>query len=534
MNGTIAKRYDLYISYSRADRDIACRIFDHLSAVGISTFFDDTVIQSGDEFAEVTRAIDSSRLVLYLCSDHSMQSSWATNEIKYALAKGIQVVPVLIDDARLPDELMFFLGNINGFTFNSTTAEEDIRNIASGLTKLLIKCDHEENSTLEPDIQPNESEDCKTLEYCNGEDEEEEDENEDFTSHKHDTFPHIQQHSQDYVPLEPTEPNSAKNRTTIWLIIAFLVSFALEITGITLVSSSKYEYSNVGPALIFIGLAILLIVAIAALAAFLDNLQRSLHLVTLYCNTEKKGHISTITVKVYDRTVATITGEGVARFKVKRGGKYLISIKSADSDLEVEKFEYDTNKETSGDIKYVTLKKYSDTSPVQKSTDTSDITNYRCFIAGSTRLVNERNATRAVLSILYNKWEKYKLVISSYTFEDFSNGYTVGGQQIKYNEFIQDIADCTIFIVENGIGDKTLEEYKLAIATFKKNLKRPKVYVYANNLNNDSTTLTFIEEVRRNRSYWREYSNISELMSKIKEDIDAELFNIFVINNKHS
>lgn len=108
-----------------------------------------------------------------------------------------------------------------------------------------------------------------------------------------------------------------------------------------------------------------------------------------------------------------------------------------------------------------------------------------CFIAGSTRLVNERNATRAVLSILYNKWEHYNLVISSYTFEDFSNSYTVGGQQMHYDEFIEKKANCAIFIVENGVGEKTLEEYKLAIQTFKNNLQRPKIFVYANQLNQE-------------------------------------------------
>jgi hypothetical protein len=161
----------------------------------------------------------------------------------------------------------------------------------------------------------------------------------------------------------------------------------------------------------------------------------------------------------------------------------------------------------------------------------SEVTEFTCFIAGSTRLINERNATRAVLSILYNKWESHNLVISSYTFEDFSNSYSTGGQQIRYNEFIKEKATCAIFIVTENVGDKTLEEYRLSIDTFNKNHKRPKVFVYANNLSDSKTTQEFIEEVKKNNSYWREYFDLQQLMSLIKEDIDSELFNIFIFKN---
>lgn len=46
-----------------------------------------------------------------------------------------------------------------------------------------------------------------------------------------------------------------------------------------------------------------------------------------------------------------------------------------------------------------------------------DFIKYRCFIGGSTAITNERNATRAVLSILYNQYEKYNFFITSHTFE---------------------------------------------------------------------------------------------------------------------
>lgn len=528
------KKYDVFISYLRADNDTARAIYHELSAVGISCFFDGSSIISGDDFArEIAKSIESSKLVLYLCSDKLTQSRWAINEINFALAKGIKVLPVIIDNASLPDELKFSLSAVNGLKYNSSCANDDIANIVSEVIDFLSRNGASHQPPIESCAQPNKhpnpkhGRDTQTDEMAN-------DDEEMLISDNSPRHPLRHQHKQSLPTFEPIMSNESKTSkkkiNTLWTVA--LISIIFFFIGLALVIISNDEYhDNIGKTLLIFG-------GVSAYVAFMSasvasNAINSIP-VTIYCDTEKRGHSSRISIYVDNCKVASIMGEGVAKFRVNKKEKHLISIKSADSDLKVEKFEYDPNEETSDDIKYVTLKEHSELKAEQKNTDTSDMTNYRCFIAGSTRLVNERNATRAVLSILYNKWEKYKLVISSYTFEDFSNGYTVGGQQIQYNEFIKHIADCTIFIVENGVGDKTLEEYKLAIATFKNNLQRPKVYVYANNLNNEPITQTFIEEVKRNRSYWREYHDINKLMSLIKEDIDAELFNIFVINNKHS
>ena len=59
------------------------------------------------------------------------------------------------------------------------------------------------------------------------------------------------------------------------------------------------------------------------------------------------------------------------------------------------------------------------------------------------------------------------------------------------------------------------------------------IYIYANNLNStDEYTQAFIEEARKDKCYWREYSDISTLMLKANEDIHSELFDIFMFNNK--
>ena len=58
------------------------------------------------------------------------------------------------------------------------------------------------------------------------------------------------------------------------------------------------------------------------------------------------------------------------------------------------------------------------------------------------------------------------------------------------------------------------------------------IFVYADETIHNDTVLEFKNEVLKNNSYWRGYRDIESLMSKVREDIDAELFAIFKMGLK--
>lgn len=93
---------------------------------------------------------------------------------------------------------------------------------------------------------------------------------------------------------------------------------------------------------------------------------------------------------------------------------------------------------------------------------------FKCFIAGSLALSAERNALIATVSKMYNRWESERFRITSYTFEDFNRDVVPGGQQLLYDKFIENDADWCVFIISNGIGEKTLNEYRVAMDSLKK------------------------------------------------------------------
>ena len=513
-----ARHYDTFICSSHRDFELSNILVHFLENAGISTFFSMRDLLAGTEFQEtIVNSINSSQFIIFLCTPNSIQSNWVKNEVAYAIKLRKTIVSIIVDDTELPDDLKLFLSLHNRLSAHSDTFTSDIK----GLTTTLIKWLNQRESSkpaeeiVSPSTTPRQtgSENIEPLPTSKSAEE----------TVSPSTTPR-QTGSENTEPL-PTSKQADKTVITIkkFLSILFYVFFG----AVTLIYLFGIIYSaDSGDYPQTVGLLSPIVIAVIILAVLI--VKRRKYELKLYCEAEGKTDAN-LTITLDDKLISEIKGKGFVKLN-ERKGNYLISIDSDNSEIISKKFTYNFKRENHGEIKHIILKKNSSSAPSQSENSTPDFTMVRCFIAGSTRLINERNATRAVLSILYNKWESHKLVISSYTFEDFSNSYTIGGQQIQYNEFIKDKAACAIFIVTENVGDKTLEEYRLAIDTFKENRQRPKIFVYAHNLSDSETTRQFIEEVRKNNSYWREYDGIKQLMSLVKEDIDSELFNIFIFN----
>ena len=108
--------YDVFISYSRKDTEIANRILSALEDVGLHCFIDRVGISGGADFPTVIcNAIMNSRLTLLLASENSYKSEYTQKELVFAVNnKGSQYIfPLIIDGSSLPKNLEFMLSNIN-------------------------------------------------------------------------------------------------------------------------------------------------------------------------------------------------------------------------------------------------------------------------------------------------------------------------------------------------------------------------------------------------------------------------------------
>lgn len=110
-------KYDVFISYSRKDyvdndgnvipNNMLSQIKATFKANGISYWFDEEGIYSGDEFASVlTKAIRNSQILLFISSVNSNQSKWTSNEISTAMEFNKTIIPFRIDNSPYNDSVM--------------------------------------------------------------------------------------------------------------------------------------------------------------------------------------------------------------------------------------------------------------------------------------------------------------------------------------------------------------------------------------------------------------------------------------------
>lgn len=130
------KKYDVFISYSRKDSNIAEEICNYLDQSSISYFIDKRGIAGGVEFPIVlANAILESRVFLYLASNNSYESKFTRKEITFAFNKLPEncLLPYIIDDSQLPIELEFVFSSINW----RSLSEHPIEVIVDDILKLL-------------------------------------------------------------------------------------------------------------------------------------------------------------------------------------------------------------------------------------------------------------------------------------------------------------------------------------------------------------------------------------------------------------
>lgn len=109
-------KYDVFISYSRLDSEIADNICDILKENGITYFIDTEDISGGEEFSPVlAENIGNCTLFLFLGSKNSYHSKWTPKELHFALnhKDSIAIIPYLIDDEPLPHKIEFAIADLN-------------------------------------------------------------------------------------------------------------------------------------------------------------------------------------------------------------------------------------------------------------------------------------------------------------------------------------------------------------------------------------------------------------------------------------
>ncbi len=127
----IARSLKVYIAYSAADRSLAQKISDALTAKDYLVIQQDENIRS-DGFAGSWDMIESAAndgFVIVLVSQNSGRSSALLCEVNAAQKNNAKIIPVYVDDASLTPELMFVIGELQGVRISSEPGQQELEKI---------------------------------------------------------------------------------------------------------------------------------------------------------------------------------------------------------------------------------------------------------------------------------------------------------------------------------------------------------------------------------------------------------------------
>ncbi|MDJ0617332.1 MAG: TIR domain-containing protein, partial [Calothrix sp. MO_192.B10] len=114
---------DVFISYSRADSDLARKLNDSLQIQGKTTWFDQESIASGSDFQqEIYRGIKASDNFLFILSPRSVNSPYCKDEVEYAASLNKRFVTLLHRQVNTND-LHPELGKVQWIDFNGNEGD---------------------------------------------------------------------------------------------------------------------------------------------------------------------------------------------------------------------------------------------------------------------------------------------------------------------------------------------------------------------------------------------------------------------------
>lgn len=100
----------IFISYSHKDKEFVQKLYDELSRLPFDILWDKKELQVGDDIKKKTdELLENSDYLLFVSSENSSNSEWASIEITKALKLKKKILPVVIDESKPPEVISTIL-----------------------------------------------------------------------------------------------------------------------------------------------------------------------------------------------------------------------------------------------------------------------------------------------------------------------------------------------------------------------------------------------------------------------------------------
>ncbi len=130
----------VFICYAHRDSDIVYEDMKLLKQRGVNIWYDEGIAAGSSWRAEIATAISGAHRFLFFISDASLESAHCMREVHFALDQEIEMVPIYLQNCKLPDELALVFGGVQAiFRDTDTLYLEHLGEAAKGKSNPVSK-----------------------------------------------------------------------------------------------------------------------------------------------------------------------------------------------------------------------------------------------------------------------------------------------------------------------------------------------------------------------------------------------------------
>ena len=119
---------DIFISYSRKDKDLVKQIYEWLEKAGYKCWLDVDGMFSGVSYKKViVDAIKRSKVLLFMSSENSNKSLNVVNEVSIAMKYGKKIIPVRLDMSAYSESIEYDIINHDYIVYDRSRMDESNR-----------------------------------------------------------------------------------------------------------------------------------------------------------------------------------------------------------------------------------------------------------------------------------------------------------------------------------------------------------------------------------------------------------------------
>ena len=131
-------KYDVFISYSSKDKNIADAITHGLEERGLRCWIAPRDIKPGKEYAaEIVNAIKNSKIMVLVFSNNSNNSVHVLREVERAVSNGIPIIPFRIEDIFPNESMQYYISAAHWLDAFNLETEEQIEKLYDSIIALL-------------------------------------------------------------------------------------------------------------------------------------------------------------------------------------------------------------------------------------------------------------------------------------------------------------------------------------------------------------------------------------------------------------